>query len=58
MTDQRAMQEDTRVRMQGTIDQQTKLIDFLQSKMDNKKKKVSKSKSLSHFAASGDFLSH
>lgn len=43
LADQRALQEDTRVKMQCTINQQTKLIDFLQSKMDNKKKKVCKS---------------
>lgn len=44
LVDHRALQEDTRVRMQGTIDQQTKLIDFLQSKMDSKKKKNLKDK--------------
>lgn len=41
LADQRALHEDSKIRMQGTIDQQTKLIDFLQSKMDSKKKKVS-----------------
>ncbi|XP_045137030.1 citron rho-interacting kinase-like [Portunus trituberculatus] len=44
LADQRALQEDTRVKMQCTINQQTKLIDFLQSKMDNKKKKNLKDK--------------
>lgn len=42
LADQRALQEDARVKMEGTIKQQTKLIDFLQSKMDTKKKKVCK----------------
>lgn len=43
MADQQAMFGDNKVKMRGTIDQQTKLIDFLQAKTDTKKKKVSKS---------------
>lgn len=42
MADQQAMFGDSKVKMRGTIDQQTKLIDFLQAKTDTKKKKVSK----------------
>lgn len=43
MSDQEAMFGDSKVKMRGTIDQQTKLIDFLQAKTDTKKKKVSNS---------------
>ncbi|KAK7071774.1 hypothetical protein SK128_024513, partial [Halocaridina rubra] len=37
--DLQAVHEDERVKMRSTIDQQTKLIDFLQGKTDNPKKK-------------------
>ncbi|XP_045599128.2 citron rho-interacting kinase [Procambarus clarkii] len=44
LLDQQTSHEDDKLKMKGTIDQQTKLIDFLQSKMDCKKKKNFKDK--------------
>lgn len=42
LADQQLMFEDEKIKMKSTIEQQTKLIDFLQAKTDNsKKKKVS-----------------
>lgn len=40
IADQQVVFEDNKIKMKCTIDQQTKLIDFLQSKTDTKKKKV------------------
>ncbi|KAK4323358.1 hypothetical protein Pmani_005912 [Petrolisthes manimaculis] len=44
ISDQEAIFSDGKVKMRGTIDQQTKLIDFLQAKTDTKKKKNLRSK--------------
>lgn len=42
IANQQVVFEDNKIKMRCTIDQQTKLIDFLQSKTDTKKKKVCK----------------
>ncbi|XP_042883993.1 citron rho-interacting kinase-like isoform X1 [Penaeus japonicus] len=39
LSDQQVMFEDEKIKMKSTIEQQTKLIDFLQAKTDNSKKK-------------------
>lgn len=39
LADQQLMFEDEKIKMKSTIEQQTKLIDFLQAKTDNSKKK-------------------
>ncbi|KAG7169946.1 Citron Rho-interacting kinase-like [Homarus americanus] len=44
LMDQQALLDDNKVKTKGTIDQQTKLIDFLQAKIDPKKKKNLKGK--------------